>query len=124
MSMSYPVKQWTLKGEFIKEYPSAPQAEIETGIGYRGITAACRGNVHSSGGFLWTKADELPVIPGQKRRMTIDIFTIHGVYVRSVKGTCAAAAFCNVSQPAVSQHLHGKIRTCGGFVLKEREDAC
>lgn len=122
MALSYPVKQWTLKGEFIKEYPSAPQAEIETGINYRGITAACRRETHSSGGFLWTRADELPVIPGQKKRMTIDIFTIHGVYIRSVKGTCAAAAFCKVSPSNVGLCLHGKIRTCGGYVLKEREE--
>ena len=122
MTKSYPVKQWTLKGEFIKEYPSAPIAEIETGINNMGITSACRRNVHSSGGFLWTKADELPVIPGPKKRMTIDIFTTHGMYVRSVKGIREAATFCKVSQANVSSCLHGYIHTCGGFVLRKGED--
>lgn len=58
----------------------------------------------------------------RKSRKIIDIYTGKGVYVITVKGEPAAATFCNVSQPAVSQHLNGKIRTCGGYVLKEREE--
>ena len=58
----------------------------------------------------------------RKSRKIIDIYTGRGVHVITVKGEPAAASFCKVSQPAVSQHLHGKIRTCGGFVLKEREE--
>lgn len=58
----------------------------------------------------------------RKSRKIIDIYTGRGVYVITVKGEPAAASFCKVTQPAVSQHLHGMNKTCGGFVLKEREE--
>ena len=46
-----PVRQYTLDGQFVKKYPSAKSAQLETGI--RHIDAVCRGERKSAGSFLW-----------------------------------------------------------------------
>lgn len=58
----------------------------------------------------------------KERKKTIDILTERGEYVTTVKGVIEAASFCKVTQPAVSQHLHGMNKTCGGFILRERNE--
>lgn len=50
-----PVLQYTLDGEFIKEYPSVRIAADETGANKASIAACCRGyrGTKSAGGFMW-----------------------------------------------------------------------
>lgn len=49
---SIPILQFTKSGEFIKEWPSAREAERQLGI--RHIGACCKGNLKTAGGFVWT----------------------------------------------------------------------
>lgn len=53
---SKPVKQFTLDGTFIKEYPSIHEAERQTGFNQNGICQCCRGNQHTSYGYKWQYA--------------------------------------------------------------------
>lgn len=48
-----PVAQYTLKGEFVKAYPSYTQAGKETGIRDGNISLAARGKRHTAGGYIW-----------------------------------------------------------------------
>lgn len=59
-----PVKQYTLDMEFIAEYPSAAEAERQTGIKHSSISKCCRGydinyytknkcNYKQTGGYIW-----------------------------------------------------------------------
>ena len=57
-----------------------------------------------------------------RKKKQIEIYTHQGEYVTTVEGVMAAATFCKVTQPNVSQHLHGRFASCGGYVLKERKD--
>ena len=50
---SKPILQYTLDGEFVKEWESAIQAEREGGFKSRNITACCKGKRKSQGGFIW-----------------------------------------------------------------------
>ena len=60
---SKPVLQFTLDGEFVAEYPSGIEAEIQTGINHSNISACCKHKkyiknnkvffVKSAGGFIW-----------------------------------------------------------------------
>lgn len=54
-SISKSVKQYDLNGEFIKEYPSAAQAQRETGIWSTNILATCNGypDHATAGGYVW-----------------------------------------------------------------------
>lgn len=67
-SFSRPILQFTLDGKFIKEYPSAREAERHTGISFVSISACCIGKKlkdgrgyyytrKSAGGFLWRFKD-------------------------------------------------------------------
>lgn len=47
------VCQYTKSGEFVKQYQSMSQAEIETGIKCQSISACCREITKSAGGYIW-----------------------------------------------------------------------
>ena len=47
------VSQFTLEGKFIKTYPSAYEAEKQTGINYQCIGNCCRGKQKTAGGYVW-----------------------------------------------------------------------
>lgn len=61
---SRPVIQLSLKGEFIAEYQSIPEASIATCTNIKGIRNCCKGgyycnainkfvNIHKAGGYIW-----------------------------------------------------------------------
>lgn len=52
------VNQYSLDGEFIKQYPSLKQASLETGINSSLICRVCKKNGHTAGGFKWAYAGE------------------------------------------------------------------
>ena len=47
------VKQYTLNGEFIKEYASAHEASDAVGVSVTRICSCCRGEQRKSGGYQW-----------------------------------------------------------------------
>ena len=50
--------QYTIDGEFIKEYPSAVEASRDTGIGRSNINSVCCGRTKTAGGFAWKHKKE------------------------------------------------------------------
>ena len=58
-----PALQFTLDGDFIKEWESVSKAEIALGMGHQSIGKAVRGeNGHKSGGYLWYRKDDPDVM--------------------------------------------------------------
>ena len=57
-SRSKPVVQLTLEGDFIASYPSAREAERQTGVGYVSISCCCNKKFKTSGGFIWCFENE------------------------------------------------------------------
>ena len=51
------VSQYTKEGEFIAIYPSAQEAERQTGVDSRHISHCCIGKLKTAGGFIWRRAD-------------------------------------------------------------------
>jgi hypothetical protein len=56
-SKEKPVCQYDLKGNFIKEYPSAAAAAEALGIRTDGISNALRNKQESSGGYKWSRPE-------------------------------------------------------------------
>ena len=50
------ILQFTKSGEFIKEWPSAKEAERELGISHSSISGCCNGKRKSAGGYVWKYA--------------------------------------------------------------------
>ena len=48
-----PVLQYSKTGEFIAEYPSTREAEIQTGCYHGNICACCKGRLKTCGGYIW-----------------------------------------------------------------------
>lgn len=51
--ISKPILQYTLSGDFIKEFDSAKSASLELGIDCSGIGKCCKDKLNSCGGFIW-----------------------------------------------------------------------
>lgn len=51
--LSKPVLQFTLDGQFVKEWPSVRQAEREGGFNQSHITDCCRGKIKTHKNFIW-----------------------------------------------------------------------
>ena len=47
------ILQFSKEGEFIAEYPSLVEAEIQTGCNRGNICLCCKGNRKSAGGYIW-----------------------------------------------------------------------
>lgn len=54
--LSKTVLQYSLQGEFIKEYPSSWEVQRETGYNRANISNCCRGIQKTAYGFLWSYA--------------------------------------------------------------------
>lgn len=52
-SIVKPVKQYTVDGQFIKEYTSITEASIETGLKIGNICKCCYYKRKSTGGYIW-----------------------------------------------------------------------
>lgn len=66
---STPVKQYSMNGEFIKEWNSAKDVENELGINADSICSICNHKSktrHSAGGFMWTFFNEELIIIKKK----------------------------------------------------------
>ena len=51
--LSIPVRQYSINGKFIKEYPSALEAEKQTGFDHSNIAKCINGKYKHTGGFIW-----------------------------------------------------------------------
>ena len=54
--ISIPIIQFAKSGEFMKEWPSAKEAERQLGIHQQNICACLKGRCKSAGGFVWRYA--------------------------------------------------------------------
>ena len=52
-ALSKPVLQYTIDGEFVKEWPSMMEASRQTKIPQTSISACCRGILKHAGGSIW-----------------------------------------------------------------------
>lgn len=50
---SKPVLQYSLEGEFVKEWVSASEVQRQTGFDRRNVSSCCRGKQKSSKGYIW-----------------------------------------------------------------------
>ena len=51
--LSIPILQFAKDGEFVKEWPSAHEAERQLGIHRQNICACLKGRYKSAGGYIW-----------------------------------------------------------------------
>jgi hypothetical protein len=55
-SLSKSVKQYTLDGQLVAEYPSIAEASRQTGTSHSKIVLVCQGKRKTAGGYIWQYA--------------------------------------------------------------------
>ncbi len=118
-----PVCKYSLKGEFIKEYPSGLKAAKDVGSSKGNISSACSGKIMSSGGFMWAykKGDKktLPTYKKIKRvslRKSVTQFTLQGVFIKEYSSITEAIKETKIGD--VGSACSGKLKTAGGYLWK------
>lgn len=124
-----PIKQYSLKGEFIAEYPSKAYAEKKLGIQKGGLDKAFNTKKINSYGFIWRYSDEelimKPIRKSGPKKPFIQIYHISGEKLSTVTGIKGVCEFFNViytksNISRISKCLNGNAKTFNKhFVLYE-----
>ncbi len=117
---SKPIKQYSLQGEFIAEYPSKSYAEKKLGIKEGGLDSAFTGKKLNSYGFIWRYADEKLVMKSTKKSgpivPPIEIYDISGKKISTVSNSKEVCKFFNTPYNRtnivlISKCLNGRANT-------------
>lgn len=106
------VLQYSISGEFIREYPSIAAAKRVTGI--NNIYYVCVGQRPSAGGFIWKFGNNKYSDPGKK----VLQFTGDGTYIMTYNSAHHAAKELHLDASSIYKVCQGKANKCGGFIWK------
>ena len=112
------VYQYSLSGEFIKEWNSV--SEIENKLGYNGFTIrnVCNGDEHLSAyGYQWSykKVDNIGQYYSVSQKKVVYQYNINGDLIRIYNSIYSVSEY-GFSYSNVSKCCNGERITCGGYV--------
>ena len=121
-----PVIQYSMNGEFIKEWKSAAEIERSTGIFAEHISAVCLKKHKTSGGFIWRhKDDELSYADiinandTKRWRKKVVQMTIDGQILRTFESLQSACDSIGAYSKANITHVcKGRQKSYKGFIWK------
>lgn len=117
------IQQYTLDGEFVKEYNSIAEASKELSIDKANIGHCCMHtpNHNSAGGYIWKyKEDNTPIIPYTPH--SVCQLDLEGNLVAIYKTAVLAKEKIGISTSSISNCCNGKIKSVKGFVFKKYKD--
>jgi len=126
-----PIIQLSLKGEYIKEYESALEAERQLNIGIisKHISGCCKGKRKTTGGFRWVYKDEyynninnisqIEVKIKNKPRFIMQL-SLDNEFIKEWNSVTEAKVNTNIIN--ISECCSGKRRSAGGFKWMYKED--
>jgi hypothetical protein len=126
--------QFSLQGDFIREYPSVRGASKKLGIIYSNINACLCGTIKTAGGFQWRSGDDPmfkagiislgPVrYPHTIAYQPILQFDQKGNLIKEYDTARQAAKETGISPRSIRLCLKGKTRIAGGFQWKEKKES-
>lgn len=111
------VIQYSLKGEFIKEWDSLSDITRETGICFKGISACCRSKCKTFKGYVWkyNGTAYIPIIKAEviERRKKVYQYTLDGKFIKEWESVSKAAMDLKVNH--ISGACLGQFKCAGGF---------
>ena len=119
---SKPVLQYTTKGMLIEEWQSGTQAGETLHISRSAISACCRGQINSAGGFIWKYRtdclEELsPSLGVHKHCKQVLQYTKEGILVREWQSITEAGTHLG-SMANISNCVRGVSKSAHGFIWK------
>lgn len=115
------VQQYDLKGEFIAEFPSAHEADRNTGIDFSSICACCRGERLYTKEFQWKYADDNKKISDISQEVylknrKIQQYNLNKELIQEFNNLKEASQSVNVTKSSLCRCLKGHSASCGGFL--------
>lgn len=120
------VLQYTLDGEFVREWPSLKDIEKELKFTAKSIRNCCSGAVFSSHGYKWEFKDKIALSDKQKDKIkTVEQYSLDGTFIREWSSAKDAGEALNISPSGISKicgsnkkgHKH-----CGGYQWRYKDD--
>ena len=114
------VNQYSLSGEFIRQWRGISEAEKKLKI--RNLSEACNGNRGHAAGFMWRFADlenRKQIEPyADSRFRSVSQFDKRGKYICSYKSIKEAGASTGISKTGIVGVCRGKNKTAGGYIWR------
>ena len=126
---SIPVYQYTLDGEFVREWKSTAEIQRQLGYHHGNIWACCNGVYASSNGYQWsyTKYDKMKPIKtaiqrrAEKRCNAVEQYTKDGKFVAEYPSMQEAARQTGYCQSFISLCCNGKKELAYWYTWKKKE---
>lgn len=117
---SKPILQFTLDGEFIKEWSSSLEAAEALGVDASNIRQVTCGNTKSAYGFQWKLKDSDKIIEPIKHPHNNGVlqYNKEGVFIKEWKSASEAARELNINRSGISNCCNGKSKSSSGFIWK------
>lgn len=118
-SRSIPVEQYTLDGQFVREWDSATAASRELGIPQMAINSCClrKPKYNQACGFLWKfKHDPMPVSYKHGKRIVKCLN--NNTIVDEYENITIAAKQNKITITSISNCIHGRSKSAGGYKWK------
>lgn len=122
LAKGIPIKQYDLKGNFIKEYPSANQAARELDICASLINDCCNGKMKHYKCFQWRFINsDLPIqnlgdseqIKYQNK--SVEQYDLKGNFIKKYSSITEAGQELNISKGSICNCCQGKRKQANGF---------
>ena len=122
-----PVIQYSIEGDFIKEYPSISEAKKVNNI-HSGISEACKNRGSICGGFLWSFTDnpikKRDIVSGKIKlkgikKVAIVQYSLQGKKIKEWNSMSEAAKYCGISVSSIRQVFSGVSTKAGNFMWKK-----
>lgn len=114
-SVDKSVIQYTLDGEFIKEYKNCAEATRETGIKH--VHCAAKGARNSAGGYIWKFKYEQPIKDTGYKKPVVQYDLLNNE-IAKYESISDAARKTKINRKGINDCCNGKLKTSGGYIWK------
>lgn len=135
-SMSVPVYQYNLDGNFLAEFPSMMEAERNTGINNSAICACCKGVHNYTKDFIWSYEKHKKIDKVDPKQIRYDLiikkqekivyqYDLSGAFIQEYKSLSEASRVTNINFKDISKCcLNEKIKQAGGYIWSYDYSEC
>lgn len=112
-SKSRAVRQYSLEGELICEYPSIAEASRQTGAHKMAIIHSCQENFRTAKGYRWKYVNENDDIPFKKRKLPVNQFDLEGNLINSFESLTDVSRKMDINESSLSQAIKKGVKYKG-----------
>ena len=118
-----PVNQFTWDGVFIKRFRSSEQVRRELGI--NGAYKVAQGLNRHAGGYIWLFDEDIDKIKDRvldkRPERRIVQYDNNGNFIKTWENQKEASKYLGLTTASLCACLHGRTKTCGGYIWKYYE---